>query len=99
MRSGRSRFRRAPSRHMSAAVRETVSAETSTANQSSPLSTTVRQTPEQAIDAPRSIVSTRSEERRVGKECRSRWAQHTYKKSVLRVLVPDHGTTLSLALV
>ena len=34
-----------------------VSAETSTANQSSPLSTTVRQTPEQAIDAPRSTVS------------------------------------------
>jgi hypothetical protein len=36
------------------AVRETVSAETSTANQSAPLSTTVRQTPEQAMDAPRS---------------------------------------------
>ena len=33
--------------------RARVSAETSTANQSSPLSTTVRQTPEQAIEAPR----------------------------------------------
>ena len=33
-----------------------VSAETSTANQSSPLSTTVRQTPEQAIEAPRSTL-------------------------------------------
>ena len=34
-----------------------VSAETSTANQPSPLSTTVRQTPEQAIEAPRSTVA------------------------------------------
>ena len=32
-------------------------ADTSTANQSSPLSTTVRHTPEQAIDAPRSTVA------------------------------------------
>ena len=38
------------------AVRAMVSAETSTANQSGPLSTTVRHTPEQAIDAPRSIA-------------------------------------------
>ena len=40
--------------HMAGGVRAWVSAETSTANQSSPLSTTVRQTPEQAIEAPRS---------------------------------------------
>ena len=47
----------APSRQRFAAVLETVSPETSTANQSSPLSTTVRHTPEQEMEAPRSTVS------------------------------------------
>ena len=52
--SARSRLSDAPSAQSPGAVRLCVSAETSTANQFSPLSTTVRQTPEQAIDAPRS---------------------------------------------
>src|SRR6478672_2568059 len=44
IRSERSRLSFAPSRHKSFAVRDRVSPETSTANQSSPLSTTVRHT-------------------------------------------------------
>ena len=54
--SARSRFSFAPSRHRLAAVFDTVSAEASTANQSGPLSTTVRQVPEQAIEAPMATV-------------------------------------------
>ena len=59
--SARSRLRRRPAVHWSAGVRDTVSPETSTANQPPaawlPLLMTVRHTPEQAIDAPRSTVA------------------------------------------
>jgi hypothetical protein len=43
--------------HAPIVVVESVSLETSTANQQDPLSTTVRQAPEQEMEAPRSIES------------------------------------------
>ena len=59
--SARSRFKRLPSPQSPTFVAPTVSAEISTSNQfcgSRPKAITVKQTPLQAIDAPRSIPST-----------------------------------------
>src|SRR5437899_12746584 len=43
--------------------------------------------------SPSRMVTTRSEERRVGKECRSRWALDDEKKEVL-ILKEEHGDVL-----
>ncbi len=51
-RSARSRLTRVPGCQVPSTVLDRVSAEASTANQSGPSSTTVRQQPEQAMEAP-----------------------------------------------
>ena len=57
MRSGRSRLIQVPARQDPTVVLSLVSADASTANQPGPLSTTVRQAPEHAMDAPSSIAA------------------------------------------
>ena len=74
-RSGRSRLIRVPGRQLPSVVFDSVSAEASTANQSAPTSTAVRQQPAQAIEAPIGIGGIRprvaDDQPHVGADARS----------------------------